>query len=152
MNRVRASKVGFAFLMASLVLFCLFFLSTRGWIPTVYFPTDSGFTIGVHAGAFQFGTGYRSLLRLNDDGAEMRVFDIPPTSLGRISLAPYWSSDSICRYFSIPIWMLLLPSTVTSWFFYRRARRKHLIGHCSNCSYNLTGNVSGICPECGERI
>ena len=22
-------------------------------------------------------------------------------------------------------------------------------GHCANCGYNLTGNVSGICPECG---
>ncbi len=25
-------------------------------------------------------------------------------------------------------------------------------GHCRNCGYNLTGNVSGVCPECGERI
>jgi hypothetical protein len=24
--------------------------------------------------------------------------------------------------------------------------------HCRKCGYNLTGNVSGICPECGERI
>lgn len=23
---------------------------------------------------------------------------------------------------------------------------------CSNCDYNLSGNVSGICPECGEPI
>ncbi len=23
---------------------------------------------------------------------------------------------------------------------------------CSNCGYNLTGNVSGICPECGVKI
>ncbi len=25
-------------------------------------------------------------------------------------------------------------------------------GHCQTCGYNLTGNVSGICPECGTRI
>jgi len=25
-------------------------------------------------------------------------------------------------------------------------------GLCVECGYNLTGNVSGICPECGERI
>jgi hypothetical protein len=25
-------------------------------------------------------------------------------------------------------------------------------GHCQKCGYNLTGNVSGVCPECGERI
>lgn len=24
--------------------------------------------------------------------------------------------------------------------------------HCNTCDYNLTGNVSGICPECGEPI
>ncbi len=22
-------------------------------------------------------------------------------------------------------------------------------GHCKSCGYNLTGNVSGVCPECG---
>lgn len=25
-------------------------------------------------------------------------------------------------------------------------------GHCYGCGYDLTGNVSGICPECGEPI
>ena len=24
-----------------------------------------------------------------------------------------------------------------------------LSGHCNKCGYNLTGNLSGICPECG---
>ncbi|MDM8007035.1 MAG: hypothetical protein QUV05_12925 [Phycisphaerae bacterium] len=23
---------------------------------------------------------------------------------------------------------------------------------CRRCGYNLTGNVSGVCPECGEKI
>jgi len=25
-------------------------------------------------------------------------------------------------------------------------------GHCQTCGYNLTGNVSGVCPECGETM
>jgi hypothetical protein len=25
-------------------------------------------------------------------------------------------------------------------------------GYCVSCGYNLTGNVSGRCPECGEPI
>ena len=25
-------------------------------------------------------------------------------------------------------------------------------GLCYHCGYNLTGNVTGICPECGERF
>ncbi len=31
------------------------------------------------------------------------------------------------------------------------ARRRRL-GCCRKCGYNLTGNVSGVCPECGTRI
>jgi len=37
----------------------------------------------------------------------------------------------------------------------RRRRRRIRIGACPTCGYNLTGNVSGTCPECGilnERI
>ena len=29
-------------------------------------------------------------------------------------------------------------------------RRSHPPGHCLTCGYNLTGNTSGKCPECGE--
>ncbi len=32
--------------------------------------------------------------------------------------------------------------------FWRRGRRRKP-GHCG-CGYDLTGNVSGRCPECGE--
>jgi hypothetical protein len=31
---------------------------------------------------------------------------------------------------------------------WRRRRR----GLCIKCGYDLTGNVSGVCPECGARI
>jgi len=34
---------------------------------------------------------------------------------------------------------------------YRRHRRRKK-GLCLKCGYNLTGNVSGVCPECGKRI
>ena len=32
----------------------------------------------------------------------------------------------------------------------RHRRRKH--GLCEQCSYNLTGNTSGVCPECGTQV
>ena len=35
-------------------------------------------------------------------------------------------------------------------FIRRRWRRKQ--GLCLNCGYDLTGNVSGRCPECGEAV
>jgi hypothetical protein len=34
----------------------------------------------------------------------------------------------------------------------RCARRRECAGRCRHCSYDLTGNVSGVCPECGMEI
>lgn len=31
-------------------------------------------------------------------------------------------------------------------------RRSRPAGGCKNCGYDLTGNVSGVCPECGSHI
>lgn len=31
-------------------------------------------------------------------------------------------------------------------------RRIRVPGRCSRCGYDLTGNVSGVCPECGARV
>jgi hypothetical protein len=31
----------------------------------------------------------------------------------------------------------------------RRVAKRRNIGHCRHCGYNLTGNTSGVCPECG---
>jgi predicted RNA-binding Zn-ribbon protein involved in translation (DUF1610 family) len=32
-----------------------------------------------------------------------------------------------------------------------RTERKEK-GQCLACGYDLTGNVSGTCPECGEKV
>ncbi len=42
------------------------------------------------------------------------------------------------------LWLLVFAPGVLRW--YRRRRR----GLCPECAYNLTGNVSGACPECGR--
>jgi len=44
---------------------------------------------------------------------------------------------------------LILPAAVA---IYRYRHRPKLVGHCKKCRYNLTGNTSGICPECGTKI
>ncbi len=56
------------------------------------------------------------------------------------------------RYFiiDVPIWMLaVLVAIPTAWLWWRD-RRGIPPGHCQRCGYDLTGNVSGRCPECGE--
>lgn len=32
-----------------------------------------------------------------------------------------------------------------------RSQKKPPLGHCQACGYDLRGNVSGVCPECGTR-
>ena len=34
----------------------------------------------------------------------------------------------------------------------RRRRRRDRRGLCLKCGYDLTGNVSGVCPECGTLV
>lgn len=47
---------------------------------------------------------------------------------------------------------LLLTATLTVISFFYTYRHSTLRpGCCTACGYNLTGNVSGICPECGTK-
>ena len=50
----------------------------------------------------------------------------------------------------IPLWVLLLIAAIPTLVLWRLDRRPKP-GHCP-CGYNLTGNVSGVCPECGRRV
>ena len=56
---------------------------------------------------------------------------------------------------------LVLCGTVLLWAFgpgivllylHEHYRRMRLYPRCLNCGYQLTGNTSGICPECGEQV
>ncbi len=46
--------------------------------------------------------------------------------------------------------ILMYPGLV--WFVFRHIRTASDMNCCSNCDYNLTGNLSGVCPECGTTI
>ena len=54
-------------------------------------------------------------------------------------------------------------AVVVGWFYagaiagvvgipFRLARKRRPPGHCQACGYNLTGNMSGTCPECGKGV
>lgn len=59
------------------------------------------------------------------------------------------------RSVMVPLWALLLvfsiPPMLSVLFGFLRLRRRR--GHvCFKCTYDLTGNTSGACPECGTPI
>ena len=66
----------------------------------------------------------------------------------------YFHSDSVVlTSFVIPNWMSI--STFVAWCCYfvlrkKTKTRKH--DHCLTCNYNLTGNVSGRCPDCNAPV
>jgi hypothetical protein len=62
----------------------------------------------------------------------------------------------LAESYFVPLWPLavLLLAYPTLAFIrgpLRRWRRRKR-GLCIHCGYDLTGNTSGVCPECGERM
>ncbi|RIL09641.1 MAG: hypothetical protein DCC75_06080 [Proteobacteria bacterium] len=69
---------------------------------------------------------------------------LPPASLDRVVTAR-----------TLLVWLVMISGAITavalSWhlFQYRRPKPEWA---CSRCGYDLTGNESGICSECGWVI
>jgi hypothetical protein len=52
-----------------------------------------------------------------------------------------------------PIWLAFLPTGLfAGYLILKRNLRRSQHGACFVCDYNLTENVSGVCPECGTPI
>ena len=51
----------------------------------------------------------------------------------------------------IPLWMPLTAIGIPTAILWHRDRRPRK-GHCPHCGYNLTGNESGVCPECSTPV
>ncbi len=64
----------------------------------------------------------------------------------RMNDKPFRRSVTVVQ---IPFWMpFVLAAGLTAFLWWRECRRP-LPGHCP-CGYDLRGNVSGVCPECGR--
>lgn len=73
------------------------------------------------------------------------------TNFNHIFWLPFIETNIPPIAIGMPLW---IPFAVTvaiafaSW----RSLRALPPGHCRKCDYDLTGNVSGMCPECGEKV
>jgi len=52
----------------------------------------------------------------------------------------------------LPLWLVSCGSVVATGILWYAQRRGRPPGHCQSCGYDLTGNVSGVCPECGQKV
>jgi hypothetical protein len=62
------------------------------------------------------------------------------------------SSTSGLVFLGGPCWLLLAPVGLILVLCTFPQARELGGGLCSKCGYNLTGNASGVCPECGISI
>jgi hypothetical protein len=69
------------------------------------------------------------------------------------TVVPPWAVAAIPLWFPGFVLVLLGGARywVVAWSSYRRRRRRRR-GVCVTCGYDLTGNVSGVCPECGTAV
>ena len=62
---------------------------------------------------------------------------------------------SFSAHLALPFWFLfalLSPYPAFAFVRWLRRYRRGKRGRCLECGYSLTGNVSGICPECGSAV
>lgn len=67
---------------------------------------------------------------------------------------PTWRPSMLLRrrfgFVSVPMWIPIAFCLALAAWSWRRGRRRYPPRHCQRCGYDLTGNVSGRCPECGS--
>jgi hypothetical protein len=143
---------------AILVLFAVLIAAGAGWSRIYGLPIRLGDDLFE-----QNACGPNVLFQLDHENCEFRrcIGQTPvpsrDLSLPGITLESFTCSGGDGHYvFAAPSWLMVLVLAVYPFVTFlfgplRRAFRR-LQGRCAVCGYNLTGNISGTCPECGERI
>lgn len=121
----------------------------------VSIPMQGWLELGAFRGcAYMHHSGRPTSIR--PPGSAKTVFEIPGIHYeARISFAIFgaWVQD---RWVMIHSLLLILAFAVYPSLAFirgplrRHRRRKH--GLCLVCGYNLTGNTSGVCSECGTTV
>lgn len=60
-----------------------------------------------------------------------------------------WELVTIGGLHFVPLWIFFLLVAIPTVFLFWLDRRRIPPGHCQKCGYDLNGNTSGVCPECG---
>lgn len=141
MRKPRYRKLKWLSLAASIVSFCLLVTS---------YLFEYGYTTNRVAIAFGEASFCFSLMPSGDTWDQLGWYGVRYED-EELSLRwkPWFGSNSPWPIaIVLPLWIPTLLSCVAAFYFHRKARVPGP-GHCLKCGYNLTGNESGICPECG---
>jgi hypothetical protein len=86
-----------------------------------------------------------------DEHALRWEWDVLRYSPNRALLPAMWSLPTQ-RGFILPLWLPFLVVVMLTAILWSRDRRGILPDRCQHCGCDLTGNVSGVCSECGAAV
>jgi hypothetical protein len=70
----------------------------------------------------------------------------------RTSHGALWKFNyALVRYAGVVFFSCWLLSLIAAHLSEQGKERRNSCGLCRHCGYDLTGNTSGVCPECGTR-
>ncbi len=116
----------------------------------VSFKIDIIYSTGRYGTAFRLGRGCIGVMRPGFiDGWS---YPSAPTGISRAVWWPYLGHPAAgVTLVMVPLWCPLILVMLVTAAWWRRGSRVPA-GLCPKCTYDLTGNVSGVCPECGTPI
>lgn len=129
-------------------------LSVLMWIVSLAFVLDfisgpdSMWTFGhgaiIHA-PYGARHGGASIIRMRVDPDPLGAFEIGSIGMGH-------GAAGSTRIEVTPLWPLVVAAAVSAWAIRRLRHERVPLGACKRCAYDLRGNLSGRCPECGTVI
>lgn len=137
-------RTAIAGMLMALGILSVFFASIRQWIGY----TGKTIFLAVVHGQVSFGWVRDRNLGMLPRPHGWRWFEIGEVP-GIYSL-PQVTTGGYPRV-SIPLWVPLILILIPSLIVWRLSERVPS-GYCSTCKYDLTGNMSGVCPECSKPV
>jgi hypothetical protein len=122
---------------------------------------SAGGTAGVGRSTFMFPRELPAdeIEEWSRQGVRVLSFRTTPSTTVLANLIVGWIEDGFTdrrrvesTTLQVPYWMLMgaaCAMPARRWFTSRRRSRRLAKGRCPACGYDATGNVSGVCPECG---
>ncbi len=146
MKRSRARKWGTRFLCCAVFLLITYPLSVY-----FYFGYErEGRSVAVWNGQLHMMVT-RNQRYIDARRPHQKGWDIHRSERAKWDLMPKFSMGPAGVQLGIPHWIAVLAfgSLAIGCFMWRRSHAQEV---CKQCGYDLTGNVSGVCPECGEAL
>ena len=157
-KRVKVIGLSLSLMMLALWIFSVMFASS-------YEPLNSQWSISLSFGRIVFDDG-----QAHNPGQKARLMhhsrwtchsvyqplnelapQMPRTEFAHVFLGFSLPGKNDTGMLYFPVWLFVVavgfPTAILWW----RDRRPKT-GFCKACEYDLTGNVSGTCPECGTTV